>query len=158
MPSMNPLLFANLSNHRRLLESGTAYGTARLVLNIGFILAGITGVVAAYVWVTTFGGLLLATGGALPDAMVLVNRVLLTGGVLAYVACIYVTWVAVRAFFDIADACLAISLNGPEVHALPSDGDRGPRQGGGDWPEPPKPLIPTPAAVKPEDAKYLPKG
>ena len=155
---MNPLLFMNLSTQRRLLESGTAYGAARVAVNVAFSLFGIVGIVGAFVWVSMFGRLLVASGGALPDGAVFLNWVMLAGGGLAYAAGVYAAWAAARAFFDIADACLAISLKGSEEHSLPSESVRSPRQGGDNWPEPPEPLIPIPGTAKPEDARYLPKG
>jgi hypothetical protein len=158
MAEMNPLLFANLSTQRRLLESGTAYAAARLAVNIVFVLAGIAGVIVGYLYIRVHAWSSLNGGGFLPGDFVFGVWALGIVSELAWLAGLYVAWVAARAFFDMADACLAISLHGPEQQVLPADSGRGPRQGGGSWPEPPKPLVPGPEAVQPGDAKYLPKA
>ena len=157
MPRMNPLLFANLSNQRRLLESGTAYATARLVINIGFALIAATGVVYAFIWLRMSGGLLLGGSGLLPDDLLFAIRALFIICPLAFLAALYVSWTAVRAFFDIADACILISLRGSEERPASSPGSPAPRTGGESWPEPPKPLIPIPETAN-LDSKYMPKG
>lgn len=85
-------------------------------------------------------------------------QALLIIGSLAGMGTIYVTRTMVRGFFDVADACIAISLHWLEECAVSVPSSLGPRQGGASWPEPPKPLIPVPEMPIPQDANYMPKG
>lgn len=152
--SMNPLLFANLSKQRRLLESGSAYATERLVVNIVAAVLALTCVAYAGFLIMLVGRLLYS----LPDGVILLERVgcVLLGAVGLGVT--YVGWALMRALLDMADASIAISLGGGEQEpAPPPPAPRG-RSGGDSWPKPPKPLIPTAEDVGAEDRKYMPGG
>ncbi len=156
MAGMNSLLFANLGGQRRLLESGSAYATERLVLNI-VAAAGAVGCAVA------FGLAIRFVGDApfpLPDGMIVLERAALMVLSLVSLAGVYLSWALIGAFLDIADASIAISLQGSEGQTVPPGPLPAPRSrgGGGAWPEPPKPLIPTAEEARPEDRKYMPGG
>ena len=157
MAAMNPLLFANLRNQRRLLESGTAYATARLLINVLFCVAVVGNVVGGFVLVVLVEGPWSAIPGGAPSGMVFAFRALVTFGTLLSLAVGFASWLTLRAFFDIADACIAISLQRPEEPTPALQSSPSPRPSPAHWPEPPKPLIPIPEPVNPQDAKYMPK-
>jgi len=137
---MNPLLFANLGNQRRLLESGSAYATERLVLNI-------VAAASAVGWTLSVAVAVKILGDApypMPEGMIILERVGLVVAGLVSLAGTYLGWAFVRAFLDIADASIAISLHGSEQEPVPPAPTPTPRsrRGGESWPEPPKPLVP----------------
>ena len=73
---MNPLLFANLRTQRRLLESGTAYATARLLITILFCVAVVGNVIGAFIILAAFEAMWSAAPGGAPSGMVFAFRVL----------------------------------------------------------------------------------
>lgn len=156
---MNPLLFANLGTQRRLLRSGTAYGMERVVVNVFCALQGFGGVLAVSFW-WKLGSEIPAVVGVVPNQVIFAYRVLPVAAGLANLLLVLMGWALARAFLDMADASIAISLHGSGGRATAPVLTPGPRPSGGSeaWPEPPKPLIPTAEEPRPEERKYMPGG
>jgi hypothetical protein len=155
---MNPLLFANLGTQRRLLQSGTAFGMERVLVNVLFGFVAVGGIFGVFVFLQ-MGDAYSGVPGV-PDSVVFAYRVLPVLAGLVYTMGVVVTWALIRVFLDMADASVAISLGGPEREAVaaPAPAPR-PRAGGESaWPERPRPLVPFAEAPKPEDVKYMPGG
>jgi hypothetical protein len=151
---MNPAQISDLQMQQKNLKARSAYRTARLVVNAVFVMAAVLGVGTVVLWL----GAVFSAGSGLVD-LPLVARAGLIMASLIYLGVTYVWWTLACAPFDIADACLASSIQDPDVHTTAVVGGGKPRQGGAaKWPEPPAPLIPSPPATRPEDAKYMPGG
>lgn len=151
---MNPLLFANLGSQRRLLEFGSAYATERVVLNIVAGAAAIGCIVGSAIVFKVIGDVPFP----LPEGLIMLERIELVAGVLVALGTTYLGWAFMRAFLDMADASIAISLGGSEQQAAAPPPAPRPRGGSRAWPEPPKPLIPVAEDDTPEDRKYMPSS
>jgi hypothetical protein len=107
---VNPLQYADLSTQRRLLESRSAYATARVVVNIFFTIAAVGGLLGGFFEFRVLGEAIVNSSGPFTSGWLFVFRALICLLIPLYIALLYLGWVAARVFFDIADACLAISM------------------------------------------------
>ncbi len=102
---MNKLLFTNLSNQRALIRSGTAYEASRWIINIFLVLQAGSAVFFAALLLMAPG----FAGGRFYD-LPLSYRIMVIFGLISFLAVNYLAWAVAQAFFDIADASIALTV------------------------------------------------